>query len=125
MIRLACLAIAGTAATAVAAGAGPAAKTPDKGCAVTRVLKDGTEMKGAAAADLRNGTASSAAASVSRRGSGSSSASASSSSSSSVSAGGRGASRAVSTTTTTDSLGRTVTTVHDGRGCRITIDERD
>ncbi len=124
MIRLACLAIAGTAATAVAAGAGPAAKAPDKGCAVTRVLKDGTETKGAAAADLRNGTAS-AAASVSRRGSGGSSASASSSSSSSVSAGGRGASRAVSTTTTTDPLGRTVTTVHDGRGCRITIDERD
>jgi hypothetical protein len=24
-----------------------------------------------------------------------------------------------------DEAGRTVTTVHDGRGCRITIDERD
>lgn len=96
-----------------------------KDCEVTRILEDGREIRPGGSAQSRAsvhdgaGKASGAAA-ASSRGSARSSASVSSSSSSSS---GNGTARAVSSYT--DENGRTVTTVHDGRGCRITIDERD
>lgn len=98
-----------------------------KDCEVTRILEDGREMRSSGSAQSRasvqGGSASaSGAAAVSSRGSARSSASVSSSSSS-ASSSGNGSARAVSSYTDED--GRTVTTVHDGKGCRITIDERD
>lgn len=117
------LAFAGTAAE----GAGRTGVS-HKDCEVIRILEDGREVRSTGSArsrasvDRGSGTASGSAA-VSSRGRAGSSSSASSSSYSSASSSGSGAARA--TSSYTDENGRTVTTVHDGRACRITIDERE
>jgi len=112
---------------ATAAASADKVSVSHKACEVTRILEDGREVRSRGAAHSRASThrgsaSASGRASASSRGSGGSSVSVSSSSSSS-SRGGQGRARAVSSHT--DELGRTVTTTHDERGCRIVIDERE
>ncbi len=114
----------------------PAASTPGPGsaaqvaasggdCKVTRILKDGREirsMSSEGASSTTRADASGGMSSVSvqsRSGSARSSVSASSSSSSS---GHSGSARAMSSHT--DENGRTTTTTRDEKGCTIVIDER-
>lgn len=106
----------------------PTASTAGQGegdCKVTRILKDGQEIRSTAPAGVSSSTkahASGGLSSVSvhsRSGSARSTASASSSSSTN---GGGGSARAMSSHT--DEHGRTVTTTRDEKGCAIVIDER-
>jgi len=92
-------------------------------CDVYRVLPDGREVrtKSADVAVTSRGIASGRSGSVSVRSrSGHSRSSASAFSSSST--GSRGSARAVSSVT--DENGRTVTTTHDEKGCKVVIDDR-
>ena len=104
--------------------AAPTAGPGDGDCKVTRILKDGREIKSMSSEGVSSSTradASGGKSSVSvqsRSGSAHSSVSASSSSSS----GHKGSARAMSSHTDED--GRTVTTTRDERGCMIVIDER-
>jgi len=106
-------------ATAASADAGPRARGQ---CTLVRILANGEEVRSTVSdrstvAVSRSRRAASAA-SASSRGSARSAVSVSSSSS-----GGRSSATAVSSYTDED--GRTVTTRRDGRGCTITVDERD
>lgn len=114
----------GTATTAAAAPERPA--MADARCTAVRILPDGRPVAAAMPPGVSGDSGISAgrgsgAAWASSRASGRSS-SASSSSSSASSSGG--ASFAQSTASHTDELGRTITIIRDGRGCRVTIDER-
>lgn len=73
----------------------------------------------------RRGRRAAAFASSRSRSSSSSSSSVSVSSSSSSGTSGRGRSRARAVSSTTDDQGRTVTVVHDERGCRVFTDPAD
>lgn len=105
--------------------------TENGGCTVTRILPDGRRVAAAmppgigGEAFVRQGPHFSAARSSSRasgRSAVSASSSSSSSSSSTSSNGGRSFAR--SSSSYTDDAGRTITTMRDGRGCTVTIDER-
>ena len=97
-------------------------------CEEFRILPNGREIRtksvGGASASRGSSLRRSSSMSVrSRSGHSRSSASAfSSSSSASSSSGSKGTARAVSSVTDED--GRTVTTIHDEKGCRIVIDDR-
>jgi hypothetical protein len=113
--------------TASTAGPGEAPQVGAAGgdCKVTRILKDGREIRSMSPEGVSSSTradASGGSSSVSvqsRPGSARSSVSASSSSSSN---GNGGSARAMSSHT--DEHGRTVTTTRDENGCTIVIDER-
>lgn len=130
MIRIAIALVPVFGAVAAAAPAAPRQSGASNGnCQLIRILPDGREIRSTVAKGMKgvsvssNAGASGGSSSVSirsRSGSGRSSVSASSSASS---AGGRGTARAVSSHT--DEYGRTVTTTHDQRGCRIVVDERE
>lgn len=106
-----------------AAGPGRQVSVANGNCEVFRVLPDGREIrvKTPDNVSVSRGASSGRSNSVSVRSrSGHSGSSASAFSSSST--GGGGMARAVSSTT--DEEGRTVTTIHDGKGCRVVIDDR-
>lgn len=109
-------------AASLAAGTGSAAQVSVSGkeCEVTRILKDGRQIRSTAKAD------GSAQASAAGRASAASvsSATGSSRSSVSVSSSSNGGGSARATSSVTDAEGRTVTTTHDENGCTIVIDER-
>jgi len=118
----AALVITCTAAVAAPGDARRAGVSNDE-CAVFRILPDGRQVRAKSTdvdvASRGHSSASSRSVSVrSRSGNSRSSASAFSSSSS----GSRGSARAVSSVTDED--GRTITTTHDEKGCRVVIDER-
>lgn len=128
MFRPAKIAFASISIIAVAApGQTQRVSVSNGDCEVFRVLPDGREVRtksasnsdGAASASRGGASARSSSMSV-RSSSGHSRSSASAFSSSS--SGSRGTARAVSSVTDED--GRTVTTTHDEKGCRIVIDDR-
>jgi len=129
MVRIPLVVFCSLALAGAAAAQGPdRIGTSAKDCEVIRILEDGREVRSRGAANGRafangNSARASGGAAVTSRGSARSSVSVSSSSSSSASGGGRSSAKAVSSFT--DELGRTVTTTHDGKGCRIVIDGRD
>jgi hypothetical protein len=106
----------------------PAMGAADSHCSAIRILADGRQVPAAIPPGLSgdsgvrrgrgSGTAWASSRAMGRRGAVSSS----SSSSSATSSGG--GSFAQSSSSYTDESGRTVTITRDGRGCRVTIDER-
>jgi hypothetical protein len=116
-------------ALAGAAESRPASGAPNAGCSAMRILADGRQIPAvlppglSGDAEVRHGPHSSAAWASSRASGRRGAASSSSSSSSSASTGG-GESFARSASSYADEAGRTITIIRDGRGCRVTIDER-
>lgn len=133
MISRSALVLMGVALCAAAEASPRRAESRDSQCTVTRILPDGRRVAAAMPPGVggqvyvrrgRHGNSAGASAHASGRSVVSASSSSSSSSSSSASSSGNGRSFARSSASYTDEEGRTITTIRDGRGCTVTIDER-